>query len=67
MLAMSQNPKRLGYSIDEFCADLGIGRTKAYEEIKAGRLKARKLGRRTIVLHKDREAYADALPEMEPS
>jgi hypothetical protein len=32
-------------SIGGFCKGYGIGRTKAYEEINAGRLKARKAGR----------------------
>jgi excisionase family DNA binding protein len=62
---MPQNPIRLAYSINEACAAIGIGRTKFYEEIQAGRLKARKVGRRTIVLPPDLEAYAESLPEME--
>ncbi|WP_292532850.1 DNA-binding protein [Methylocystis sp.] len=41
---------------------LGIGKTKIFEEIKAGRLKAKKIGRRTIVLDDDLRAYAANLP-----
>jgi excisionase family DNA binding protein len=37
------------YSIDEFCDRYRIGRTTVYEEIKAGRLKAVKVRRRTLV------------------
>jgi hypothetical protein len=32
-------------SVQDFCERYDIGRTKAYEEINAGRLKARKAGR----------------------
>jgi hypothetical protein len=35
-------------SLQVFCEAYSIGRTKAYEEIDAGRLKARKAGKRTI-------------------
>jgi hypothetical protein len=36
-------------SIDAFCERYGVGRTLAYAEIKAGRLKARKIGKRTVI------------------
>ena len=42
-------------SIRVFCETYGIGRTKVYEEINAGRLKARKAGRRTIIADDDAE------------
>ncbi len=35
--------------IREFCRDYKVGRTKAYEEIAAGRVKAVKCGSRTLV------------------
>jgi excisionase family DNA binding protein len=40
---------RAALSVDEFCQSVGIGRSKAYEEIGAGRLKAVKIGRRTLI------------------
>ena len=40
----------------------GIGRTKLYEAIAAGSLKARKYGKRTIVLRSDLQAFLAALP-----
>ena len=49
-------------SISETAEISGLGRTKIYEEIKAGRLIARKVGDRTIILRTDREAYLSALP-----
>ena len=49
-------------SIDGFCKGYGIGRTKAYEEINAGRLKARKAGKRTIITEDDAEEWLSLLP-----
>lgn len=51
------------YSIDRFCRRYDIGRSKAYEEIRAGRLKIRKVGTRTLIAHDDATAWFDALPQ----
>lgn len=40
---------RAAFSVDLFCTIFGIGRTKTYEEIAAGRLKIAKIGRRTVI------------------
>jgi len=40
---------RLARPLRQFCADVGIGMTTAYEEIKAGRLIVAKVGNKTIV------------------
>ncbi|HEV2517904.1 MAG TPA: DNA-binding protein [Devosia sp.] len=56
----------LAYQLPDFLKIAGIGRTKAYEEIRAGRLKARKSGNRTIVLAADAQAYLDSLPTFSP-
>ena len=60
-----QNARRLAYSIDEFCEKAGIGRSFAYQEIRAGKLKARKAGRRTLILHDEAEQYLMSLPSIE--
>ena len=49
-------------SLQVFCDRYDIGRTKAYEEIYAGRLKARKAGRRTIITADDAEDWLRRLP-----
>ncbi|UVK41499.1 DNA-binding protein [Mesorhizobium sp. AR10] len=49
--------------MEAFCAAFGLGRTSAFGEIKGGRLKARKVGRRTIILATDAETWAASLPE----
>jgi excisionase family DNA binding protein len=54
--------ERLAYSVEEVLSLLPFGRNTFYEEAKAGRLKVRKLGRKTIVLAEDLHAYLRALP-----
>ena len=52
-------------SIDEFCERYGLGRTKAYEELKSGRLRGRKVGKRTIISEDDAEGWLLDLPVIE--
>jgi hypothetical protein len=52
-------------SLQIFCDRYDIGRTKAYEEINAGRLKARKSGRRTIITADDAEDWLSRLPSLQ--
>lgn len=49
-------------SIGEFVQQYGVGRTTTYEEIKSGRLRARKIGKRTIIDVEDAEAWLRNLP-----
>lgn len=58
---------KLARSIPEFCRATDVGRSKIYEEIKAGRLKAKKFGSRTIIIDEDGRAWLEALPEAVPS
>ncbi|MPZ31203.1 MAG: DNA-binding protein [Rhodospirillales bacterium] len=46
----------------ELVRDTGAGRSKIYQEIAAGRLKVRKLGKRTLILHGDAMAWLQSLP-----
>jgi len=50
------------FSVDDFCLWAGVGRTAAYAEMSAGKLEARKLGRRTIILRSEAERWLAALP-----
>lgn len=52
-------------SVAQFCQDYDIGRTKAYEEIRSGRLRARKNGKRTIIIEDDAEDWLQHLPIFE--
>jgi hypothetical protein len=44
---------RPSYRLFEFCQLFGIGRTQAYHEIQAGRLRVYKIGRLTMVAGED--------------
>lgn len=52
-------------SIETFCGRYDIGRTLAYQEINAGRLIARKAGRRTVIAEEDAENWLRSLPLVE--
>ena len=60
--AKRKEKPKVAYQIDEFCDAFGIGRTKFYLELKAGRLKARRVGKRIIVTAADAAAWLAALP-----
>jgi excisionase family DNA binding protein len=62
MNEISSTPQPEGLSIAEACTVAGIGRTKIYQAISSGELKARKYGKRTIILRRDLEAFLAALP-----
>ena len=50
-------------SIPEFCARYAVGRSFTYQEIGAGRLKARKAGSRTLVPIQAAEDWLSSLQE----
>jgi hypothetical protein len=52
------------YTIKELKEAGIIGPTKAYAEINAGRLIARKVGKKTVILEQDLKAWLDALPRL---
>jgi excisionase family DNA binding protein len=54
---------RLAYSIADVTRITGVGRSLLYEEIKEGRLRIRKLGRRTLIFDADLRAWLEGLPE----
>ena len=57
---------RNAFSPREFCERNGIGRTKLYTELGAGRLTARKSGRRTIITLEDEREWLAAMPKVKP-
>ena len=52
------------YNIPEVMARVGVGRDKLYRLIREGKLPARKLGRKTLILASDLEAFLEALPRL---
>lgn len=54
--------QKAAYTVNEFCRMYSIGRTLFYAEIASGRLRSKKAGSKTLILAKDAEAWAHALP-----
>lgn len=50
-------------TIEEAISESKLSRTFLYGEIGRGRLKARKAGRRTVILRADLGAFLQSLPE----
>lgn len=59
------NHRRGAMTVDEFCGWAAIGRNKFYEEVKAGRLTMRKIGRKSVVTLAEAEAWLNSLPVAE--
>lgn len=53
---------KLAYRIDEAVAATGIGKTNLYAMIRAGALKTRKSGRRTLIEREELERALRNLP-----
>jgi hypothetical protein len=54
------------YSLENFARRHSIGLRTVYSEISAGRLTARKIGRRTVIAIDDARAWMDQLPKVQP-
>jgi excisionase family DNA binding protein len=50
-------------SVEEAAKAAGVGRTLLFEEIRKGRITARKVGRRTIITTDDLDAWLNSLPK----
>jgi excisionase family DNA binding protein len=63
---MTTTPPHLtgALTIKEFCDAYRLCREKVYQEIRARRLRAVKLGRKTLILRADAEGWAASLPEL---
>lgn len=61
---LQRRARHRGMSIDDFGDSYEPGRTKTFEEIKTGRLRAKKIGRRTIITEDDAEAWLQQLPSV---
>lgn len=58
----NDNTPRGAFSVREFCQWAGIGRTAFYEEIKIGRLAAKKFGKRTLIPIAEAHRWLEGLP-----
>jgi excisionase family DNA binding protein len=56
-------PHRLAHSIADVAKIASIGRSLLYQQIAEGRLRVRKVGRRSLVFDADLKAWLAALPD----
>ena len=49
-------------SVNDFCRWAGIGRSLAYKEIETGRLRTKKVGRRTLITVEAAQIWLASLP-----
>jgi excisionase family DNA binding protein len=57
----------LALTVPEAIAASRVGRTSIYEAIRAGELRARKRGKRTLILVEDLRSWLEALPAVSPN
>jgi predicted nucleic acid-binding protein len=57
--------RRRSLEVNEFCNIHRICRDRFYAEVRAGKLRARKVGRKTIVTPEDEDAWVANLPVLE--
>lgn len=48
-MSLNNHPEPLAYSVSDACRVSSIGRTRLYQLIGEGRLKAHKVGKRTLI------------------
>jgi excisionase family DNA binding protein len=58
----STDDRKVAHSINEAALIIGIGRDGVYRAIHERRLRARKFGKRTLILATDLQAFLDSLP-----
>jgi excisionase family DNA binding protein len=59
---LRREAQREASTVDEFCARNHICRDTVYRQIRAGHLKAKKVGKRTLIFDEDERAWRDSLP-----
>jgi excisionase family DNA binding protein len=63
LISTSNQTSQLGYSVIQAAKAAGCGRSTIYEELTNGKLRARKLGRRTVILASDLATWLASLPQ----
>ena len=61
---MNTDAQMLAFTVDEFCNAYRICKATFYVQLKAGRIAARKAGKKTLILKAEAERWANALPEL---
>lgn len=58
---MSSRTDRLAYTVVELAEAAGLGRTTIYREVKSGRLRLTKIGKRSIITVAEAERWLAAV------
>jgi excisionase family DNA binding protein len=58
---MRQNALKLALTVDEFCAACSIGRSTFYQNVKGGRIRVLKAGKRTLIASTEAQRWLDSL------
>lgn len=53
---------KLAYTVPAFCDAAGIGKSKLYEMLAAGEIKAKKVGKRTLIPGEEGRRWLASLP-----
>ena len=64
---MKATPQKRAHSINSAAEIIGAGRDGIYAAIRTGQLRARKFGRRTLILDQDLIAFLQSLPDLDLS
>lgn len=60
--AAPQPVAQMAFSVPAACKVAGVGRTKLYEAIQSGALRARKNGAKNLILREDLQRWLESLP-----
>ena len=58
----TSTPEKLAYTVEEAVHLSTLGLTSIYKAIRAGQLKSRKFGPRTLIMHSDLMSFLNGLP-----
>jgi len=59
----NEEPKTMAYSPEEAAKVIGLSKAGIYRLLRAGKLRCRKAGHRTLILASELERYLNELPE----
>lgn len=65
--SMNPEPAKLALSVADVCHACSIGRSTFYEEVKAGRIRVLKAGKRTLIATGEVQRWLDSLASDEPT
>jgi excisionase family DNA binding protein len=65
-VSTSAETQRRALSVEQFCKRYGIGKSTLYVQIREGRLRLRKIGKRSVIAVEDAEIWFRNLRTVDP-